>query len=187
MLGTRARRIPGVAAMWPGARAAGFALPVRAVGGDNLALHRALAAAREGEILVVDGGGGETVGVWGALMTIAAQTARVEAIVVDGAVRDLAEISRRHFPVFATGTAPHAATKQAPGTVGEAIRIRGVDVEPGDLVVADSDGVVVVEADLVDDVVESVRTLRRRERAIARRLRRGESTVAVLGLADVEA
>jgi 4-hydroxy-4-methyl-2-oxoglutarate aldolase len=182
VLGSDATRVPALRSVWAGARAAGLACTVRVPPGDNLGLHHALAVVRPGEILVADAGGDEAVGVWGALMTIAAQSSRVAGLVVNGSVRDVAEIRERVFPVFAIGTAPHAATKDQPGAVGVPIEIRGVPVEPGDLIVADDDAVVVVSAHRVRDLADDVAALRRKELEAARRLASGETTVDVLRL-----
>jgi 4-hydroxy-4-methyl-2-oxoglutarate aldolase len=182
ILGSVALRIPGLKPIWAGAHASGPARTVRAVPSDNLALHRAPAGSSAGDVIVVDAGRDETVGAWGDLIAIAAIARGVAGLVVDGSVRDIAELRELGFPVFAIGTAPHAAAKREPGQLGVAVNLRGVRVEPDDLIVADDDGVVVVPSGLLVSTMAGVTALRLHEEAVAARLRAGESTIEVLGL-----
>jgi 4-hydroxy-4-methyl-2-oxoglutarate aldolase len=169
-------------AAWFGAELFGTAFTVRGVGGDNLALHRALAEVESGQVLVADVGGHREAGHWGELMTIAARHRGLAGVVIDGSVRDRLALARLGFPVFHLGVAPRPATKREPGELNVPVEIRGRRIEPGDLVVADADGVVAVPAGQAARVLEAAAELERREAEIAARLEQGETTMHVLGL-----
>ncbi|MFJ9900981.1 RraA family protein [Streptomyces sp. NPDC091280] len=139
---------PGLRPAWPGARAAGPAFTVRGIGGDNLALHRAVAQAPAGSVLVVDLQNAAH-GHWGEILAVAAQQRGILGLVVDGGVRDTAEQAGIDFPVFARHVTVVGTGKDHPGTFGVPVRVGGVVVRPGDLVVGDADGVVVVPAETV--------------------------------------
>lgn len=173
---------PTIRALWPGARVAGPAFCVRGTAGDNLALHRALALVQPGEVLVASVDGDVLHGAWGEVMTEAAMARGVAGLVLDGAVRDTAAIARLGFPVFAAGVAVGSCTKRAPGTVGEDVELGGVRVEAGDVLVADDDGVVVVEAGRLAAVLAAAEARAERERRLIEALRQGRTTLELLGL-----
>ncbi|MCP2166591.1 RraA family protein [Goodfellowiella coeruleoviolacea] len=135
-----------VRALWRGARVAGWARTVWVRNGDNLALHRAIAAARPGDVLVVNGGGDTSRALMGELMAERAKRRGVLGIVVDGAVRDVAELERMGFPAWARGVCAAGPYKNGPGKVDVPVAVGGVVVQPGDLVVGDDDGVIVIPA-----------------------------------------
>jgi 4-hydroxy-4-methyl-2-oxoglutarate aldolase len=137
---------PRLRPIWTSARTAGPAFTVQAVPGDNLALQRAVREAPEGSVLVVDGGGLEY-GYWGEILTEIALVRNLAGLVIDGSVRDIDEIERVGFPVFASGIAMRHAAKTQPGTIGEPITLAGRVVCSGDIVVADTDGVIVIPRD----------------------------------------
>ena len=167
--------------VWPGAAIACAALPVRCAPGDNLAIHLAVAQAKPGDVLVVDGHG-SIAGYWGEILTVAAQARGVVGLVIDGGVRDLEAIERRKFPVFARGIAMRAAVKLHAPSVDEPIVVSDVAIAPGDLIVADADGVVAIPRTEVERTLAGARERRDKEAAIMRRLEAGETTVQILGL-----
>jgi regulator of RNase E activity RraA len=136
-----------VAALHPSMRCAGPALTVEVRAGDNLMIHAAIAQARPGDVLVIDGKGDQTCALVGELMLTTCAKLRLGGIVLDAAVRDSAELVKLGFPVFSVGTNPNGPTKNIPGWVGRPISCAGVTVSPGDLVVADADGVTVLPRD----------------------------------------
>lgn len=180
--GARGMVAPTIRALWPGARVAGPARCVRGAAGDNLALHRALAVARPGEVLVASVDGDVLHGAWGEVMTEAALARGVAGLVLDGAVRDTAAIARLGFPVFAAGVAVGSCAKRALGTVGEPVELGGVGVAPGDVVVADDDGVVVIEAGRLRATLAAAEARSERERRLIEALRDGKTTLELLGL-----
>jgi len=172
----------GLAPAWRGATAAGPAFTAAGVAGDNLVLHRAVAEAPPGSVIVAALCGDAMVGHWGELMCIAAATARIAGVVVSGPVRDLAQIEARRFPVFHDGVAPRPAAKHHRGELGPPIVIAGTTIAPGDLIVADLDGIVVVPGVVVDEVLAAVRALEIREEEVVRTIESGVSTLDALGL-----
>jgi 4-hydroxy-4-methyl-2-oxoglutarate aldolase len=174
--------LDGLESAWFGAELIGRALTVRGAGGDNLALHRALAEAEPDQVLVVDVGGCRDAGHWGELMTIAAQRRGVAGLVMNGSIRDRAALARRAFPVFHSGTAPRPAAKKVPGEIGVVIVIEGVEIATGDLVAADDDGVIVVARAASEAVLEAAAALEQHEAEVAARLEEGETTMEALQL-----
>jgi len=136
----------GIHALWRGARAIGRARTVWVRSGDNQALHRAIAVAQPGDVLVVNGHGDTTRALMGDLMAAKAQKRGVVGLVVDGAVRDVAEFERMGFGVWARAVTPAGPYKNGPGQIDVPIAVGGVAVCPGDLIVADDDGVIVIPA-----------------------------------------
>jgi 4-hydroxy-4-methyl-2-oxoglutarate aldolase len=172
---------PAIQALWPGARVCGVALPVECAIGDNLAIHRALGAAQPGTVLMVDGHR-HLAGYWGEVMTAAAQARGVAGLVIDGGARDSVAIERLGFPVFARARSILRTVKHEPGRVGEPVVVGGVAVRPGDVVLGDADGVVVVRSERLDEVLAASHARVAREEAIMARLRAGELTLDLLGL-----
>lgn len=160
---------------------AGPARTVACHPGDNLGVHQAVAVAEPGEILVV-AGGGVPVGYLGDILAEAARVRGVVAAIIDGAVRDLAALRNMPFPVWARGPAIHRAAKEVSGTLGEPTECGGVLVCLGDLIVADSDGVVVVPRATLDDVRAAVGSRVAAEEELRRELRQGALTLDLLGL-----
>jgi 4-hydroxy-4-methyl-2-oxoglutarate aldolase len=134
-------RIQGLS---PEMKLAGPAFPVEVRPGDNLLFHVALALAKPGDIVVVDGKGYESSALAGELMATQAAAAGIGGFVMDGAIRDTDTLARGPLPIFAAGRNSAGPTKGLDGRIGTAIAIGDVPVEPGDLVIADCDGVVVI-------------------------------------------
>jgi 4-hydroxy-4-methyl-2-oxoglutarate aldolase len=172
---------PTVQAAWPGARVVGRALPVSTDAGDNLPLHVALELARRGDVLVVDAAAG-AFGHWGEVMTVAAMTRGVAGLVINGCIRDVEPIRELGFPVFATGRSIIGTRKSCKGVVDDTISFAGSRIAPGDLVIGDADGVVVVPRAQVEAVVQSARARAAAEEAYMQRLRDGELTLDIYDL-----
>jgi 4-hydroxy-4-methyl-2-oxoglutarate aldolase len=134
-----------IAPLAPSMRFAGPALTVEVRPGDNLMIHAALAVARPGDVIVVDGKGDLGSALMGEIMSQQAVALGVVAVVIDGAVRDSEAIRELGFPMFAAGLNPNGPTKSVAGRLNHPISIGGVTVKPGDLVVGDADGVTVIE------------------------------------------
>jgi 4-hydroxy-4-methyl-2-oxoglutarate aldolase len=161
---------------WEGAQIVGRAVPVSAQIGDNLALHHGLVEAGAGDVLVVDGGGAPF-GYWGEVMTVAAQACGIRGLIIDGGVRDTAQLARLGFPAFSTSISIRGTIKQWPGTVGLPITLRGRVVRRGDVVVADRDGVAIFPASEYGRVLDASRLRAEKEDAYMARLRAGETTL----------
>ena len=122
---------------------AGHAVTVASGHNDNLMMHVALEIARPGQVLVITGTGPMGVS-WGEMVTVGAITQGIVGVVVDGSVRDIDGIDRLGFPVWATSVRPYGANKKAIGQVNGPVICAGVHVSPGDIIVADGDGVAAV-------------------------------------------
>jgi len=171
---------PALRPVWHGARIIGRALPVRTHPADNLPLHRALEHAQPGDVLVVDGRE-ELCGYWGEVLAVAAQTRGVTGLVMDGGVRDIVEQEELGFPVFARGVCVRRTGKNFPGLVGEPITVGGVLVQPGDAVIADTDGIVVLPPEAVAPTLAASQARIDKEAAIMERIRAGELTLDIYG------
>jgi 4-hydroxy-4-methyl-2-oxoglutarate aldolase len=143
----------GIRPLWTDMpRIAGPAYPVRCGPGDNLMLHAAIHRAPTGSVIIVESANLDYA-VAGGNVCAVAQRRGIAAFVIDGAIRDLAELRERQFPVCARGIIPIPGGKDALDVLNGPVRCGGVQVEPGDIVVADEEGIVVVPAALADDVL----------------------------------
>ncbi|MFE6665243.1 RraA family protein [Streptomyces sp. NPDC057697] len=134
----------GIRPLWPSVpRVAGPAFTVRCPPGDNLMLHAAIHRAEPGSVIVVESGDVDYALAGGNVCAVA-QRRGIAAFVADGVIRDLAEVREIGFPVFARGVIPIPGTKKAVGPLNRRVRCGGVDVDAGDIVVADEEGIVVV-------------------------------------------
>lgn len=137
-----------------GGAMAGPALTVRCRPGDNLMLHKALMMAQPGDVIVVDAGGALDNAIMGELMLERAVHAGVAGVVIHGAIRDSAAIAEQDVPVFAAGISHRGPWKDGPGEIGYSISLGSMVIEPGDLLVGDDDGVIVVPRDSATDVLD---------------------------------
>ena len=167
------------------ARVAGPALTVSTLPGNNLLIHRALASARPGEVLVValteTDADAHAFGYWGDILTTAAIERGVAGLVIDGCVRDIEAIEALGFPVFCRGTAIRGTAKAPVGQLGGPVRIGRIDIAPGDLVVGDADGVVAIPASAVRDVLAQAEAREAKERGIVDELKKGRNTMDIYG------
>jgi len=134
-----------IKALRPRMKMAGTAFTVEVRPGDNLMIHAAIAMAKPGDVLVIDGKGDQSSALMGTIMMAACQKLGIAGVVIDGACRDSLEIDEMDYPVFSVGTNPNGPTKNVPGRIGHPISCGGVMVYPGDFIIGDGDGVVVVE------------------------------------------
>lgn len=134
-----------IAPLAPSMKFAGPALTVEVRPGDNLMIHAAMAIAKPGDVIVVDGKGDLSSALMGEIMSQQCVALGVAAVVIDGAVRDSDAIRELGFPMYAAGLNPNGPTKSVSGRLNHPISIGGVAVSPGDLVVGDADGVTVIE------------------------------------------
>ncbi len=152
----------------------GLAVTVKCRPADNLMVHKALAVAEPGDIVVVDTCGNTTSAVFGELMCHTAVAARLGGIVVDGAIRDVDGITRLCLPAYSRSVSPGGCDKDGPGEINVPISCGGTVVMPGDIIVGDGDGIAVVPRDHADDVLALVGALLKREGARIAEIERGE-------------
>ncbi|WP_064257616.1 RraA family protein [Rhodococcus sp. D-6] len=140
----------------PSLRMAGTVLPIQAREGDNLAIHRALDDARPGDVLVINGNGETSRAVFGDILGEICVAKGIAGVVIDGATRDVDELAAMKLPVFARGTSPAGPWKNGPGAVGFSVACGHVVCNPGDAILGDTDGVVIVpRAELSDTLVRT--------------------------------
>jgi regulator of RNase E activity RraA len=145
----------------PGERTmAGTAVTARSRGGDNLTYLRALEFCRPGDVLVLDAGGDLCNAVVGGILTFYASTIGLAGVVIDGAIRDVAEIRSKDFPVYARGVTHRGPYKDGPGAINVPISVGGMVVNPGDIVVGDQDGLLAIPQDSgVQELIEKARAV----------------------------
>ena len=175
---------PAIRPAWRGAKICGVAATVECPPGDNLMLHMAVAEAEEEVVLVANVSSFMLAGAWGEVLTVAAQARGIVGLVIDGAVRDIDAIERLGFPIFSRGLAIGACSKERPGTLNEPIQLGGATVRSGDIIVGHSDGLVVVDQTRADEVFENATKRQQREAEMIEQLRRGRTTIELLGLPD---
>lgn len=160
----------------------GPAFTVSSPAGQNLAIHRAIAEARPGDVLVVAMSGDCRFGPFGEILALACLRRGIAGLVLDGSVRDGNDIEALGFPVFCRGLAPAGTRKDEPGELGGSIRCGGVSVAPGDIIVADRDGVVVVPAAAMADVRAALQQIAAKEARIKAGIAAGKTTLDLLNL-----
>ena len=164
------------------ARLIGTAVTVKTRPGDNLMIHKAYAALRPGDVLVVDGGGDLNQALVGEIMMRRAQAIGVAGFVIDGAIRDVAAFVESGFPCFARGVTHRGPYKSGPGEINVPVSIDGLVVMPGDLVLGDEDGVVTFDRTVAADLLPLVAAQQAREAEALKAAREGRSS-SYMGLA----
>ena len=161
-------------------RMAGPAVTLRVHTADILMVGKALSECPKGFVLVIDGQGELNTALWGAITTACARRKGVEGIVIDGAIRDVAQIRRDKLPVFARAAVPNAGGAEYRGEIGASIQCGGAVVSAGDWIVSDEDGVVVVPKARLEATVALAERLRKVEIKILRQVQSGEDLAALL-------
>ncbi|HET6600532.1 MAG TPA: 4-carboxy-4-hydroxy-2-oxoadipate aldolase/oxaloacetate decarboxylase [Gaiella sp.] len=166
----------------PGSRAAGRARTALCAPGDNTMVHALVAHARPSDVLVLTSAEPAPVAFVGDLLATQARAQGVAAMLVDGAVRDLDELADLGLPIWTRFVRAQGATKGEVGKLDVPVVVGGVEIRPGDLVVMDGDGAVVVPADGVEAVLSAARERADRETAVRQRYRDGELSYDLQGL-----
>jgi RraA family protein len=138
-------------------RLVGRALTVRTAVGDNLFIHKALDEVFPGAVIVVDGGGFDGRALIGEIMAAIAKSRGASGFVVDGAIRDVEQISAGDFPVFARSSIHLGPYKNGPGAINVPVGIGGMMVNPGDIIVGDADGIVAFSPDVAGDLLAATK------------------------------
>jgi 4-hydroxy-4-methyl-2-oxoglutarate aldolase len=166
----------------PGSRAAGPARTVLCGQGDNLAVHAALARVRPGEVLVL--AMPEPVALVGEVIAVQAKARGAVGLLIDGAIRDADELRELGLPVWARFVRARGAAKEEAGGLDVPVSVGGARVEPGDVVVMDADGAVVVEVGRAEEVLEAGRRREADEAVLMDELRAGALTLDLMGLRE---
>ena len=143
---------------------AGPAYTVKCRAGDNLALHAALSYCNEGDVLVVSNEEDDTRALMGeVMMAYLRYTKKVAGIILDGPIRDIDEIGKWDFPVYCTGTTPGGPYKEGPGEINVPIACGGISVNPGDIILADPDGVIVIPRKDAETVLKDAKDFQEKD------------------------
>jgi len=169
----------------PGSRVAGPARVALCAQGDNSMVHAVVAHARPGEILVLTSTEPAAIALVGDLLATQAQAQGVAGILVDGAVRDLDELAAIGLPIWARFVRAQGATKGEVGALDVPVVVGGAEIRPGDLVVMDCDGVVVLPSERVDVVLPLAVERAEREEAMRGRYAAGELSYDLNGLREI--
>jgi 4-hydroxy-4-methyl-2-oxoglutarate aldolase len=161
----------------------GPAVTVQTMPRDNLILHKAIYEAALGSVLIVNCSGFYEAGYWGDVMGAAAQQAGLNGLVIDGCVRDAAELDEMGFPVYCRGLCIHGTTKYGTGSVNQPIIIGDVSITRGDIVVGDRDGVVIVPQERIAEAIEKSTAREIHETKVREMLKMGKTTLEIFGWA----
>ena len=166
----------------PTMRLIGHARTIKVMAGDNACVHAAIPLIQPGEIMVIDAGGNPDVAIIGEILVTAAKHKNVAGFVIDGAVRDVAELRMGDVPVFASASVPAGPHKGFGGSIDGLISCGGVSVRPGDLILGDADGVTVVPLDRAAAILDAGEAHVRKEADMMAQLATGKTTAEILGI-----
>ncbi|WGT63587.1 RraA family protein [Variovorax paradoxus] len=172
-----------IKALRPRMKLAGTAFTVEVRPGDNLMIHAAIAMARPGDVLVIDGKADQNAALMGTIMMTACQKLGIAGVVMDGACRDSLEIDEMDYPVFSVGTNPNGPTKNIGGRIGHPVSVGDVTVRPGDFIIGDGDGVVVVEREKIEALLPLAARKIKDEAARIAAIKQGETAAKWLDAA----
>jgi 4-hydroxy-4-methyl-2-oxoglutarate aldolase len=160
----------------------GPALTVQCPPRDNLMLHLAVSKAQPGDVIVASMSNHYEGGAWGEILTVAAQNQQVAGLVIDGSVRDTQQIIEMNFPLFTRGISIKKTDKKNVGKIGTPVIVGGVTINPGDIILGDADGVVVIPRDRLEDIVIKAEEKVNAEKEIIQQLNAGRLTVDLFDL-----
>lgn len=169
----------------PKMRVLGPAVTVELRPGDNLMLHKAIYVAKPGDVIVADAKGYTEAGAWGEIMAVAAKERGIAGLVFNGAVRDSEAIIRLELPIFCCGLSIKGTEKISLGYINHPLNIDNVTITPGDLVLGDADGVVIVKMDEAEEVYQKSLTREEKEALYKEQLRNGYSTLDLSGFSEI--
>lgn len=173
---------PYMRPIYPTARVAGAAVTVSCQPGDNLMIHASIEVCQPGDVLVVTTTSESTDGMFGELLGVSCQAHGIAGLIIDAGVRDTAELTAMNFPVFAKAVSSQGTVKSTPGDVNIPVVCAGAIINPGDVIVADADGVVVVPREKAAQVADASDQRIAKEEKSRDRLRRGELGLDFYGL-----
>jgi 4-hydroxy-4-methyl-2-oxoglutarate aldolase len=163
----------------------GTAVTVKVRPGDNLILHKAIYVAKAGDVIVADADGFTEAGPWGEIMAVAALARGIAGLVISGSVRDAEAMQALGFPVFSCGLCIKGTEKTSLGLINHPLNLDNVTINPGDLILGDRDGVVVVKREESEEVFMKSMAREEKEKGIKERLRNGEATLDIYGFGEI--
>ena len=159
----------------------GMAYTVKTMPRDNILLHRAYAYAKPGDVIIANCSGFYEAGYWGDLMSLGAKTKGINGLVIDGCVRDADDIEAMGFAVFSRGLCILGTSNHGDGFLNEPIVIGDVLINPGDIIIGDRDGVVVVPQNRITEAIEKSVAREAKEENVRRQLREGKTSLQIYG------
>ena len=169
----------------PEMKLCGPAVTVKLKPGDNLMLHKAIYVAQKGDVIVADADGYPEGGAWGEIMAVAAHQRGLGGFVFNGGVRDAQAMTDLGFPVFSVALSIKGTGKVSLGSINHPLNLDNIRIEPGDLILGDRDGLVVVRREEAEAVLQKSLAREEKEKGIKERLRRGESTLDIYGFGEI--
>ncbi|MFC1646567.1 RraA family protein [Candidatus Omnitrophota bacterium] len=160
----------------------GSAITVQCISGSNLMSHKAIYLAQAGDVIVVDARGDVNTAVWGYVQTFACMQRKISGVVIDGSVRDSQEVRKHRYPLFCKGISPAGPHKGWPDNINVTISCAGVSVSPGDIIVGDDDGIVVVPLESASKVLKLCYHRMATEEKWLREIKKGKTSLVVIGL-----
>lgn len=148
----------------------GTAFTVKVPEGDNLMFHAAMDLAQPGDVIVIDAGGDTSRAIFGELMISYCQKRGLAGVIIDGAIRDFDEIAEMDFPVYAKGATPNGPYKNGPGEINTVISFGGKIVRPGDIIVGDGDGIIIIKPEEAEEIAAATRKVMETEHTIKKNI-----------------
>lgn len=173
---------PAMRPIFPGAKLCGQAVTCYNYPGDNLMLHAAIKLAQKGQIIVATNGGSAQGALWGEMVTVFCRLKGIGGAVVDGAARDIGPIRELGFPVFSTAISASHPEKRGPGSANVPVVMAGITVNPGDLILGDDDGVLVVPPRYLEAAMNAAQARVDKETQFREKLAAGKTMFELLNL-----